>query len=210
MKPKHYAIAILTIIVVGYIVFLQLDNAKLRGQVVVDNTAIEEANYRTVEAENKVELLEQGVEIYRTAWQLSVDRYNDKFDSINFQDPDITDIPQVDSLIIFLPDSVYFDPEFIEETRIAITNYKWIDADNKYAVDFKIRYDYKHLSFEITPENLSYKPPKKYNLTTSVLIASNGYGFMIDYQIWRFEVGVGGIVTKDIEGIALIKIGFRL
>ena len=209
MKPKTIiSITVISLIVI-FAVYQQITIQSLRKQIKPDNSEVIEDNTIIVEANNKIALLEEGVAIYKRAWELSVIRYNEKFDSINYQNPDTADIPQVGEYIPFVPDSTYFNPNFIIETRIAKLEWRWIDRINKYSYDINAEYDYSTCQLYLGPSEVRFEPAKTYSLTTSVLIASNGYGIMLEKDLWRFNVGVGGLVTKEIEGIALIKVGFR-
>jgi len=150
-----------------------------------DTAEIEALNRQILIADNRIELLEQGIETYKDAWEQSVIAYNEAFDSINYQivnnnvDSQYND---VNTYIDFVPDSVYFNPEFIEETRVAITNYHYRDTANSYSLDLKIRYDYSTYSFEIEPSELSFDSVKPKRFAIGAYATYNGgagnFGFL--------------------------------
>ena len=205
LKTKIILYGLAVIFIAGAFIYIGIGIGKRIPQ--PDNSEIEALNTQLIEASNKTELERQAKEMYKDAWEKSVIAYNDQFDNINYQDPNITDIPQVGEYIPFVSDSTYFNPDFIVEKRKAKLDWSWIDKPNKYSIKFKGEFDYATHSLYVTPE-LTYNPPKNYPFTASFLLASNGYGAMLDFSFWRINLGVGGIVTKEIEGIALLKAGF--
>ena len=199
MKPKTIiSITVISLIVI-FAVYQQITIQSLRKQIKPDNTAILEANIVELESEN--DRLKQDADFYKQINEELLASHNEN----NYQKP-TDNSGVVDEFVDFVPDYYEFP---INETRFALTNYKWVDEANDYRMNLEITYRYKTGIFEIKPSELSYEAPKTYSLTTSVLIASNGYGIMLEKDLWRFNVGVGGLVTKEIEGIALIKVGFR-
>ena len=210
MKTKTIIQLIALSLIVIFIIYQQYTISHLRNQIETDNTAIEEANTVSEPADNRDEIIQEQDDRIAQLERELLEKHNEE----NYQPVNITidkPIPDVNTYIDFVPD---WSPELEEmlktDTRIAKYRYVYEDTSNDYSLAFNILYEYNRQNFIIEPSELTYEPPKKYNLTTSVLIASSGYGIMIDKDIWRFNIGVGGIVTKDIEGIALIKIGFRL
>ena len=200
MKPKTIiSITVISLIVI-FAVYQQITIQSLRKQIKPDNTAILEANIVELKSEN--DRLKQDADFYKQINEELLASHNEN----NYQKP-TDNSGAVDEFVDFVPDYYEFP---INETRFALTNYKWVDEANDYRMNLEITYRYKTGIFEIKPSELSYEPAKTYSLTTSVLIASNGYGIMLEKDLWRFNVGVGGLVTKEIEGVALVKIGFRL
>ncbi len=175
----------------------------MRDLVKPDNTEILQDNIAELKAEN--DLVKQDIAFYKQINEELLKLHNEHNYQKPVNDGVVNEEESVNTFVDFVPDYYEFP---ISDTRYALTNYKWVDSSNNYAVSFEIEYRYETGIFKVTPSELSYQAPKQYNLTTSVLIASNGLGFMLDYDLWRINVGVGGVVTKDVEGIALIKVGF--
>jgi len=209
MKPKTIiSITVISLIVI-FAVYQQITIQSLRKQIKPDNTEVIEDNTIIVEANNKIALLEEGVAIYKRAWELSVIRYNEKFDSINYQNPDTADIPQVGEYIPFVPDSTYFNPNFIIETRIAKLEWRWIDRINKYSYDINAEYDYSTCQLYLDPSEVRFEPAKKYTMCVSAIINSKSYGLNLSYDIWRFRIGGSVYLDKEVEPDVGINIGIK-
>jgi len=199
---KWYALTIAFIIYTAGLIYL---GTKL-NKPPIDTTAIEQANTRVLEAENRVALLEEGIEIYKAGWAKAERLLKEQFDSY-YQNPNITDIPQVGEYIHFLPDSTEFKPEFFVDKRKAKLLYPF--RSEYFSADYTIIYDYYSTSFDITPKNLEYKIQKKLPFCASAIISSNGLGALLQAKVWRINVGAGGIVNREIEGVALVTLGFN-
>ena len=74
----------------------------------------------------------------------------------------------------------------------------------------KIRYDYKHTKFEITPQSLSFVPQKANKTSLNIMATSESQiGLMLQYKLWRIPFSVGMLINKEINGVALVGIGFE-
>ena len=115
----------------------------------------------------------------------------------------------VNEYVYFIPDPVPDIQTIIEklETRKAKVIYPF--RSEYFSADYTIIYDYYSYSFDIIPKNLKYKIQKKLPFCASAIISSNGYGALIQWKIWRFNLGAGGIVNREIEGVALVTLGFN-
>ena len=120
--------------------------------------------------------------------------------------------PGVNTCIDFGPD--YLPPlkELIEnDTRKAITHYHYRDNQNNYFVDFRVSHNYSDGTFEFVPKNLSITPQKEYKLAVNLLVTSEKQlGLILQYDIWRFRLNSGGFINSNLEGVAVIGIGFKI
>lgn len=174
----------------------------------VSAAEIEEANVQKLDAEIKDEQifkLKQKI----NEWEI---KYLAEFEN-NYQEPEEYD-KQVNEFVEFVPDPI---PEvktiikevYKEDDRKAITHYKYTDVPNKYSASFEILYDYKDLSFKITPHNLEFEPQKERPFCLSVVLNSNSAGTRFDFDLWRFRFSSGIYVTNQFSPVVGISIGWR-
>ena len=119
------------------------------------------------------------------------------------------DIAQVNEYIDFFPDESIDVYDILEkDSRVALTHYKF--TSDIMSATFKILYDYKHESFEITPHDLDFDVQKDFRYTFSLVATSESQiGVFLQYRVWRFSVGSGLLINKEIEGLALVGLGWE-
>lgn len=201
MKFKILALIIFILLytgAVGWIVFSQTR----KNYYVPPIAQIQSDNVAMQEADNKDEIIETLENQVAELNKKLLEKHNEE----NYQKP-TDDIPQVDEYIPFVPDWL---PELpIEETRSAITNYKWQDTENNYYMTLKIKYFYNNMTFEVTPKDLSFKQVKPKPFCASVILLSNGYGANISYDLWRIRLGSGIYISKEFIPFVGISAGWR-
>ena len=119
-------------------------------------------------------------------------------------------IPDVNTYIDFVPDYLPPIKELIEnDTREAITHYKYSDPINNYYMTLKLKFRYKTQDFEVTPLELKFDPPeRKYPFTCSAVVTSEEQiGALVQYKVWRFPISVGMLVNREFQGVALVGVG---
>jgi len=120
------------------------------------------------------------------------------------------DINDVNTFVDFLPDeSIDILTILDNDSRKALTHYKYSDALNDYSMTLKIKYDYKHETFEITPHDLDFELQKAFPFCISAVLNNSSCGLNLSWDFWRFRVGSGIYVTKDINPIVGISVGWR-
>ena len=115
----------------------------------------------------------------------------------------------VNTYIDFVPDYIpEMDTFFEDDTRVAITHYKYSDSLNKYSTTLKIKYEYKDTKFIIEPENVSFIPQKAFRYNLNILATSDKQlGAFLSYKIWRVHIGSGMLIDRDFRGVAIIGVG---
>jgi len=175
---------------------------------IIEAESIELANMRVLEAENKNEL---DKEFYNSIINNLNEKLKDSFDNMNYQPVNNDDIPQSDVLIDFVPDYYEF-PELIHEaeTRVAITNYKWRDIENKYNLNLEIKYTYKDYSFKVTPSRLDFDPFKPKLFCLSAIANTDSYGLLLQYDFLKyFRLSSGAYLSTELNPVIGIGIGIR-
>lgn len=203
---KYYAIGLFIILILAYTVRSELLIKKLRtlSASVLTEEIIED---NTVELPAEVE--NDNIELQiAEAETIRVTEFVYLYADLPETDDDIA---QVNEYIDFLPDeSIDVSTILEEDTRIAITYYKYPNALKDYSVTLKIKYDYKHTKFIIEPQELRFEAERDFRYTFSLFATSQSQiGVFLQYGIWRFSIGSGLLVNKNIEGVALISLGWE-
>jgi len=210
MKPKTYIQIAIAILVIGYVISSQYSIKKLREQIRPDNTETELANTISETADNQAELIDS----LNTQIAMLKKKLEDEFDNENFQPVNITidePIPDVNTYIDYDPDwSPELEDIFTFDNRIAEYTYHYTDTSNEYSAEFAIKYEYRTQLFTITPSELTFEPEKVYPFCLSACILSNAYGLNLSYDfLYRFRVGSSVLLTKKVEPVLGVNIGFR-
>jgi len=206
---KHFKLYALILAVILYTIALIYIGTRINKQT-LDTLAIEEANTRVIEAENRNEL---DKEFYTGIINGLQEQLQASFDETNYQPLDIThqeDIPQADVYIPFVADYVPEIHTYLSgnETRKAKVIYPF--RSEYFSADYTILYDYYSTSFEVTPKNLKYKIQKKLPFCVSASINSNSYGIGLSWDfLYRMRIGSNIYLTKEVEPVIGISVGFR-
>ena len=115
----------------------------------------------------------------------------------------------VNTYIDYVPDYLPEIPDLFEnDTRVAITHYKYSDSLNKYSTTLKIKYEYKDTKFIIEPQDVSFVPQKAFRYNLNILATSDKQlGSFLSYRIWRVHIGSGMLIDRDFRGVAIIGVG---
>lgn len=162
-------------------------------------------NTQILESDNKDELIEKQANMIALLNKRLLEEHNE----INYQPTTNQPIPQVDEYIPFVPDFLPELPE-IDELRIAITNYNWIDTTNDYRVSFEILYSYKTRNFKVTPEKLLFDAHKPKQFCISAVANTNSYGLLLQWDFLKFfRLSSGAYLDNEIKPIIGLGLGFR-
>lgn len=141
-----------------------------------------------------------------------------KANELSYAEPPKTDndITPVDVFEEFVHDIIPDLPEVVndiieEDTRKAITYYKYRDAINNYGVDIKTIYQYNSQEFVFEPLNVIYEPQKNYPFAVGIYLTTNeSIGSWIDWDLWRVRLGVSAGVSIKMELEGRARLGFKL
>ena len=211
MKPKTYIQIAIAILVIGYVIFSQYSIRKLREQIRPDNSEIELDNTISETADNQADI----IATLREQIVALKERLEANHDEENYQDPVNNDVydtaDTVNELVDYVPDwSPELEDIFTFDNRIAEYTYHYTDTSNEYSAEFAIKYEYRTQLFTITPSELTFEPEKVYPFCLSACILSNAYGLNLSYDfLYRFRVGSSVLLTKEVEPVIGVNIGFR-